>query len=68
MIVVSTEAQMRNLRRQYPSDEIVLIGTNRIQGLRVSEIVDRTFMLVTQAQRDEVAEWWEAARQCVVPD
>ncbi len=66
LIVCSTRDQQRNQKRANPDDKVIVLG-DPTYGLRVSEIIDRTFKKGARgkAEKEREEKWW-ALVQCRV--
>lgn len=60
LVVCTTYDQARNLKREFPSDLVVVEGARNILGYRYTEIIDRTY------EPHRHAEWWQRARLGVI--
>ena len=65
LIVCSTRDQQRSWQQAKPDDKVIVVG-DPTYGLRVSEIIDRTFKKAhSKAEKEREEKWW-AFVQCRV--
>lgn len=66
LIVAESRVAQRGLALLYPEDKVVCVG-DALHGIRVTEIVVKTFIPKTPHKREQEAQWWEHARCRVEP-
>ncbi len=67
MVVCSTRDQQHNLKRKYPDDFVVVEG-DQTAGVRVTEIIDETYVTYFGVRREWLLQWWQMIQCRIMPN